>query len=330
MQQHIRIGTRESALARWQAEQVRDRLIFLKHTCELVLISSEGDQDLTTPLYEMGVQGIFTKTLDAALLNDRIDIAVHSMKDVPTNLPAGIVQAAVLERGKYADLFVFHPAKQIRLAEHEDMVFDEFKKTLTSNDEQALDLDQSQYLIATSSVRRRAQWLQRYPRHRVTDMRGNMQTRLQKLSDSDWDGAIFAAAGLERINLRPEHSIELSWMLPAPAQGAIMVVCREGDAALREVCAKLDHEHTAICTSIEREFLRHLQGGCTTPISALALYDKKDIYFRGNILSLDGKQKVEIEKYIPVKEIEGFGKRMATQLLDGGGKEIAEAIQHAK
>jgi hydroxymethylbilane synthase len=295
-----------------------------------VLISSEGDQDLTTPLYEMGVQGIFTKTLDAALLNGRIDIAVHSMKDVPTHLPAGIVQAAVLERGKFTDLFVFHPGKQIRLAAHEDLVFDGFKSTLSNNDEEALDLDQSQYLIATSSVRRRAQWLQRYPRHRVTDMRGNMQTRLNKLSDSDWDGAIFATAGLERINLRPAHSIELSWMLPAPAQGAIMVVCREGDDALKDICGKLNHEPTALCTSIEREFLRHLQGGCTTPISALAQYDKKDIYFRGNILSLDGKQKVEIEKYIPIKESAGFGLRMASQLLDGGGKEIAEKIQHAK
>src|SRR6476661_6584956 len=104
MQQHIRIGTRESSLARWQAEQGRDRLISLKHTCELVLISSEEDQDLTTPLYEMGVQGIFTKTLDAALLNDRIDIAVHSMKDVPVQLAQGLNQAAVLKRGSYKDI----------------------------------------------------------------------------------------------------------------------------------------------------------------------------------------------------------------------------------
>src|SRR5690606_26134972 len=156
-----------------------------------------GDIDLVTPLYEIGVQGIFTKALDAALLNNRIDIAVHSLKDVPTLLPKNIVQAAVLKRGPVRDLLVYK----------QDTAF----------------LDQKDYTahIATSSLRRKAQWLRRFPQHQVHNLRGNVNTRLQKLAAEPWDAAIFAAAGLERTNLRPEKALELDWMLPAPAQGAV-------------------------------------------------------------------------------------------------------------
>ena len=212
MKNKIRIGTRESQLAVWQATAVQQLLAANGFESELVYIKSEGDIDLETPLYEMGVQGIFTRSLDIALLNNKIDIAVHSMKDVPVQLAKGIIQAAVLKRASYKDLLVY------------------------KEDDSFLQDKDSAAVIATSSIRRKAQWLHRYPNHTIENLRGNVNTRLQKVKENNWQGAIFAAAGLERINLRPQNCIELDWMLPAPAQGAIMVVCREDDDFAASAC----------------------------------------------------------------------------------------------
>ena len=301
----IRIGTRESQLAVWQAMQVKSLLSQYGFSAELVYIKSEGDIDLKTPLYEMGVQGIFTRSLDAALLNHKIDIAVHSMKDVPTQLPSGIIQSAVLPRGPVNDLLVFKNGQDF--------------------------LNEESYVanIATSSLRRKAQWLNKYPNHRIHNLRGNVNTRLRKLSEENWNAAIFAQAGLERIDLRPENSQVIDWMLPAPAQGAIMVVCRKEDNYTLEACRNFNDESTALCTQIERDFLRTLMGGCSTPISALAEIKKESIHFRGNILSLDGSKKASIEKKIAVADADNFGKIAAEELLINGGKEIAEEIRHA-
>ncbi len=292
----IRIGTRESQLAVWQATQVQQLLAENNFQSELVYIKSEGDIDLHTPLYEMGVQGIFTRSLDIALLTDKIDIAVHSMKDVPTQLPKGIVQSAVLERASYKDLFVFNESTAKVNGEwsivNKDP--DNFERLFTFH-HSPLTIDHSPFTIATSSIRRKAQWLNRYPHHLIENLRGNVNTRLRKVSESNWQGAIFAAAGLERIGLRPQNSIELDWMLPAPAQGAIMVVCRDADDFCLDACQHFNHSHTALCTKIERDFLRILLGGCSTPISALAQVKNDSIIFKGNILSVDGKEKVEVE-----------------------------------
>jgi hydroxymethylbilane synthase len=305
MKQIIRIGTRESQLAVWQANQVKELLSKNGFNTELVHIKSEGDLDLATPLYEMGVQGIFTRSLDAALLNNQIDIAVHSMKDVPTQLPQGITQAAVLKRGPVYDLLVYkNPLEVIE------------KKDYGAN-------------IATSSLRRKAQWLHRYPHHQVHNLRGNVNTRLRKLGEENWDAAIFAQAGLERIGLRPLNSKIIEWMMPAPAQGAIMVVCRSEDDYTMSACKSFDDEETALCTKIERDFLRELFGGCSTPISALAISTDQHIHFRGNILSLDGTQKVEAEKYLPIGNAEDCGKQAAQEVLARGGKKITEEIRHA-
>jgi hydroxymethylbilane synthase len=154
-----------------------------------------------------------------------------------------------------------------------------------------------------------------------------VNTRLAKVADSHWNGAIFAAAGLERINLRPEHSLELDWMLPAPAQGAIMVVCREEDKAIADICQAFNDADTALCTQIERDFLRALLGGCSTPISALADVKNGQIYFQGNILSVDGRQKVAIEKTIDRASAAGLGSTLANELLANGGQAIADGIQ---
>jgi hydroxymethylbilane synthase len=323
----IRIGTRESQLAVWQATKVQELLSQHNFQSELVLIKSEGDIDLQTPLYEMGVQGIFTKSLDIALLTNKIHIAVHSMKDVPTQLAKGIVPAAVLERASYKDLLVY---KENALVNGQwSMVND----TDPAKFEALFTIDNSPFTtpftIATSSIRRKAQWLNRFPNHTLDNLRGNVNTRLRKVAESNWHGAIFAAAGLERINLRPQNSIELDWMLPAPAQGAIMVVCREADDFCLNACNHFHDSNTALCTQIERDFLRLLLGGCSTPISALAEVKNDKVIFKGNILSVDGKEKVEVEKIVSVTEAADLGKTAAEYLLANGGQKIANDIRNA-
>ncbi len=318
----IRIGTRESQLAVWQATKVQELLAQNNFQSELVYIKSEGDIDLQTPLYEMGVQGIFTKSLDIALLNNTIDIAVHSMKDVPTQLAKGLTQAAVLERASYKDLLVYKDADMVN--GEWSMVNEEPEKFNA-----LFTIHHSPFTIATSSIRRKAQWLNRFPNHTLENLRGNVNTRLRKVAESNWHGAIFAAAGLERINLRPENSIELDWMLPAPAQGAIMVVCRESDDFCLDACDLFNHINTAICTKAERDFLRLLLGGCSTPISALAEVKNDSIIFKGNILSIDGKEKVEVEKIVSVTEAADLGKIAAVNLLANGGQKIADGIRNA-
>jgi len=305
MESAIKIGTRESQLAVWQASQVLHLLQQQGINAELVYIKSDGDIDLKTPLYDMGVRGIFTRSLDIALLEGEINIAVHSMKDVPTQLAMGIEQAAVLKRGPVSDLLVF------------------------KTDGDFLNEDEYVANIATSSIRRRAQWLNKYPCHKLHNLRGNINTRLKKLAVQNWDAAIFAQAGIERINLRPVNSIIIDWMLPAPAQGAIMVVCRKDDNQVFEYCNSFNDPVTALCTKIEREFLKTLLGGCSTPISALAELQNDIIHFQGNILSPDGKNKVSIEKSIPLEEACSSGIVAAKELLVNGGQQIADNIEYA-
>ncbi len=313
----LRIGTRDSQLAVWQATQVQNLLKEAGVQSELVYIKSEGDIDTVTPLYDLGVQGVFTKTLDAALLNNRIDIAVHSMKDVPTQLAKGIQQAAVLKRASYKDIFVFKNREEVA-----DWKLGE------TNLPSPLEIGGT---IATSSIRRIAQWLHRYPNHHVENLRGNVNTRLRKVQENNWQGAIFAAAGLERIDLRPQNSVDLDWMLPAPAQGAIMVVCRKGDEATFESCQSFHDKDTALCTMLERDFLRTLMGGCSTPISALAKVEGDKVVFKGSICSRDGKQKVDIEKEILPMDAEMLGVFAANELLNQpSALKIVQDIRDAK
>jgi hydroxymethylbilane synthase len=299
MSKIIRIGTRDSQLALWQAKTVQKRLEEHGHETELVPVKSTGDLILDKPLYELGITGIFTKTLDVAMLAGSIDIAVHSMKDVPTALPIGIVQAAVLERADTQDILV-HPTPP----------------NYTQN-----------CTIATGSLRRQAQWLHKYPHHKTTDLRGNVNTRLQKLADSDWTGAIFAKAGLERIELLPEHHSILDWMTPAPAQGAMMIAALENDVFSLDACSKLNHETTALCTHIEREFLRTLEGGCTAPIGALATIQDNTIHFTGVLFSLDGKTKLEVSQTVSAQNALGFGTDCALEILDQGGRVLMKEIK---
>lgn len=300
MEKKIRIGTRDSELALWQANTVKSKFEDLGYTTELVPVKSTGDLVLDKPLYEMGITGIFTKTLDVAMINGTVDIAVHSMKDVPTLLPRGIVQTAVLERATSQDILVTHKPKL------------DFEKPCT---------------IATGSLRRQAQWLHRYPNHKLVDLRGNVNTRLQKLITNNWEGAIFAKAGLERINVLPEKHIDLDWMIPAPAQGAMVIVAMEKDSFSREATSLLNHRNSEICTHIEREFLNTLEGGCTAPIGALAEVIDDKILFKACLFSLDGVEMLEIEKSITTADYLGFGKDCAKHILQNGGKELMGKIK---
>lgn len=303
MDRVIRIGTRDSQLALWQANTVKDKLEKLGYKTQLVPVKSEGDLVLDKPLYEMGITGIFTKTLDVAMLNGTVNIAVHSMKDVPTALPKGIVQVAVLERASSEDILVTKGAI-------------DYSKPCT---------------IATGSLRRKAQWLSRYPHHTVVDLRGNVNTRLQKLQDNNWQGAIFAKAGLKRINVLPDTFETLDWMLPAPAQGAMVVVALEKDDFCKEALSKLNHRPSEICTQIERDFLRTLEGGCTAPIGALAEVVGANIQFKGCLFSLDGKQKFEIATSALLSLHSGekhtLGEEKAKEVLGTGGSELMVEIK---
>ncbi|MEM9686862.1 MAG: hydroxymethylbilane synthase [Bacteroidota bacterium] len=300
MNNTIRIGTRGSRLALWQANTVKNQLETLGYNTALITVATPGDLSTTQPLYEIGITGIFTKTLDTAMINGTVDIAVHSMKDVPTALPKGIVAGAVLKRGAVHDVLIF-------------------KKSPNPPDKSAV--------IATGSLRRKAQWLNKYPHHNIVNLRGNVNTRLQKLNDNPWNGAIFARAGLERLEQIPENHTILDWMLPAPAQGAILVTAMENDTFSIDALSKISHSESAICTHIERQFLRVLEGGCTAPIGALATLNDDHIQFKGGIYSLDGTQKAEIQQSIAVSHAEHFGKKCAQQLLTNGGDIIMKEIK---
>ena len=286
----IRIGTRDSTLALWQARHVQEMLRSIELESVLVPVKSTGDINLTQPLYEMGITGVFTKELDIALLNNQIDLAVHSMKDVPTLLPSELTTAFVPKRGNPLDVVVVkheRPKNKGRV-------------------------------IATSSLRRQAQWLNQHPKDSVVPLRGNMQTRLNKLNNENWDGAIFALAGLERLEIPIQNSLSLDWMIPAPAQGALMVVGRESDKKMISQLQSLNHVPTVLCVKAERDFLRTLQGGCSAPIGALASVDNDKIRFKGCLTDLDGKVHVEVEEVFETKT-QNIGEKAAKILLKQKG-----------
>lgn len=308
----IRIGTRDSELALWQANTVQKQLNDLGYVTEIVAVKSQGDIILDKPLYELGITGIFTKTLDIAMINGQVDIAVHSMKDVPTALPQKIVQAVVLERANVVDLLVHKGS---------------------------LDFLNGTGTIATSSLRRQAQWWNKYPNHKVVDLRGNVNTRMQKLNENEWDGAVFAAAGLERLGFMNRKEIKspsfggvgeaLDWMIPAPAQGAMVVLALANDNFTLDALSQLNHIETEICTYIERQFLKTLEGGCTAPIGALATYNEKNdtIDFKGTLLSIDGKQKLAIDKIVDISEWKKLGFNAAQEILNNGGSALMMEIK---
>lgn len=297
----IRIGTRKSPLAMWQANLVASKLEELGQSTQIVAISSEGDINLKQPIYEIGISGVFTRSLDIALLNGEIDIAVHSLKDVPTLLPKGIEMKGFMERGNHQDILVYKSEE----------IFE--KETRT---------------IATGSLRRKAFWLNQYPQDTLVDLRGNVQLRIQKLIDSDWDGAIFAYAGLDRSEILQElaeKNLEfkvLDWMISAPSQGIVGIAAME-DFELPQI----SNEQSKIAATIERQFLNVLEGGCTAPIGGYANVQNEEIHFKGAVLSLDGKTKLMIEETFLRSEFEHKGKDLAQKLNEHGAFDLIQIIQ---
>ena len=299
----LRIGTRKSELAQWQANKVAKALENRGHSTELVRITSEGDQDQKTPLSEMGGKGVFTKALDDALLSGEIDMAVHSFKDLPTVQPLPLHVAAVLEREDPRDALVAPDGL--------DFLNDESTSNVT---------------VATGSTRRKAQWLAKYAHHTITNLRGNVNTRLQKVHDNDWKGAIFAAAGLKRINLDAHISSYLDWMVPAPAQGAMAVMIRDDDQRMAKIVTPLNHLETEVCTSIERDLLHDLEAGCSAPVGAYAYKSGSVLKFRAVALEPDGSEKYEYESEESWSTCSNLGHRAADMLLEQGAAGIINSL----
>lgn len=300
----LKIGTRKSPLAMWQAYQAQDLLQKYGYETEIVPISSEGDLKLSQPIYELGITGVFTKTLDIALVNGQVDVAVHSLKDVPTQLANGLHLTACLPRGDHRDILVY---------KSDDILLKD-KRT-----------------IATGSLRRRAFWWNKYPNDEVVDLRGNVQLRLQKLLDNDWDGAIFAYAGLNRSEILDELDSKglkymfIDNMISAPSQGIVGIVSRT-DLDLSHVSDK----NAETAAKIERSFLRKLQGGCTAPIGGFAnILDNNSIEFNGSVLSLDGKTKIEVQSNFEGNNPEEFGIEMANRCIEQGADKLIQEIKIA-
>ena len=299
---NIKIGTRNSALALWQANEVCSIIEDSGRQASIIEVQSAGDQDLTTPLHQFSGTGIFTKVLDDALLNGEVDIAVHSLKDYPTQAPRGISMAAVLPRGPHQDILVMRK-------------------------EQTFPSDESEAVIATGSIRRRAQWLSRFPNHQFENLRGNVQTRLNKLSQSNWSGAIFALAGLQRVALLPDNYEILDWMIPAPAQGIIGITCRTEDFKALEFLKVINDEKTFLLAQLERQFLRTVEGGCSAPVGAHAEKHGHHITLKAGVFALDGSHKVIDSLSTDITNATRLGITLAEKVLANGGKEIMDSIK---
>ena len=298
MNKPIILGSRASKLALWQTNLVKKKLEDSGVKCEIKTISSSGDIDLKTPIYSMGITGVFTKELDQALLNKEIDVAVHSLKDVPTRLAEEICIGAVLKRGKWEDIILWKnmecKSKKIRS-------------------------------VATGSLRRKFQWKLKYPNDKVVPIRGNIPSRIKKLNtDPKIDGVFFASAALSRLKIYEINEQTLNNFLPAPCQGFIVATCLKKNKFIIENLNKINNKKSSICSEIERDFLRTLEGGCSAPIGAIAEVKGKVIDFKGGVFSMKGEEPKIIEALLKIDERNGVGKRLANEVLKNGGRKYIE------
>ncbi len=308
MSRTIRIASRKSQLALVQTHWVRDELqkAFPEISFEIESMSTQGDKILDAPLSKIGDKGLFTKELEVQMLDGRADFAVHSLKDLPTNLPEGLMLGCVTEREDPADALVVHENfKSYQLAE------------LPAGT-----------IIGTSSLRRLAQLRHHYPHLEFKDVRGNLNTRLAKLDAGEYDGLILAYAGLHRLGFgdRIHQSIPAAISLHAVGQGALGIECREGDEETLKVIKHLEHLPTAQRCHAERSFLRELEGGCQVPIGVNTTIAEGKLVLKGLVASLDGLKIVQGEISGAPEEADQLGLQLATQLKDQGAMEILQAI----
>ncbi len=295
----IKIGTRASRLALWQAEFAAAELkkFFPELEIELVKVKTTGDKILDAPLAKIGGKGLFTKELELQLANGEIDLAVHSLKDVPTELPEGFKIAAITKRSQPFDAFVSNK-------------FPSFA-SLPKNS-----------VVGTSSLRRAAQILSLRPDLQIKNLRGNVETRLKKLDAEEFDAIILAAAGLERLGYSSRIGEILTEIIPAAGQGALAVETRAGDEKIFSYVQKLNDNETCAAIEVEREFLKEVGGSCQIPVGVFAQIDGDKIKIRAIISSVDGKKIVRDSEIAPLEKICGLGKKIAARLLDNGGREI--------
>ncbi len=305
MKSLLRIATRKSPLAIWQAEHVAGALRRLhpELEVELVTMTTQGDRILDAPLARIGGKGLFVKELEAAMLEDRADIAVHSVKDVPMELPETLVLPVILEREDPLDAFV-------------------------SNDHEHLDQLPAGSRVGSSSLRRQCQLRARRPDLVVTDLRGNVNTRLAKLDAGEYQAILLAAAGLKRLGFdhRIRTRLEPELSLPAVGQGAIAIECREGDAEVMRLIAGLAHADTSTRVRAERAFNRRLEGGCQVPLAAHALLHGDELHLRGLVGAVDGSRILRAEIRGSRDQGEELGVSLAEDLLaQGAGELLAQA-----
>jgi hydroxymethylbilane synthase len=302
----VRIGTRASPLALWQANHVADRLR-REHpglAVELVEIQTTGDRVQGVPLSSFGGEGVFTKAIQNALLEERVDLAVHSLKDLPTLVMPELTLAAVPPRGPSGDVLVSHRHKSFEA------------------------LPQGAQ-VATSSLRRRAQVLHRRPDLRLVEIRGNVDTRLRKLDEQGLDALLLAEAGLRRLGLE-RHITEVlnpAWLFPAVGQGALGIECRTSDANTQVLLEPLDDAPTRAAVLAERSLLRTLGGGCHVPVGARTHYTPDRLALRGTVLSPNGVRRIEADLAGPPEQAEDLGIELAQKLLAQGARELLEAGQ---
>ena len=305
MKRKIKIGTRGSKLALWQAGWVKSALeeLFSYIYVELVIIKTKGDKILDVPLAKIGGKGLFVKEIEEALIDGRIDLAVHSMKDMPGVIPDGLRIGAVPKREDSRDALVSIKGK-----------FSDLPKGAT---------------VGTSSLRRSAQLKSQRPDLNITPLRGNLDTRLKKLDSGMMDAIILAAAGLKRMNLenRITQYLDDSIMLPAVGQGALAIETRADDPFISPLVAKLDHEETRVVVGGERAFLNRLEGGCQVPIAAHGKTDQNKFTLKGLIASLDGTLIIKESLSGPKNKWESIGLDLAQILLEKGGKKILEELK---
>ena len=302
---HVRIATRKSALALWQAEFVKAQLEHLHDdvSVELVPMSTQGDIILDTPLAKIGGKGLFVKELEQAMLDGRADIAVHSMKDVPVEFPEGLVLHTICKREDPRDAFV-------------------------SNNFASIDELPQGAIVGTSSLRRQCQIREARPDLVINDLRGNVNTRLSKLDNGQYDAIILAAAGLIRLKMHDRIAafIEPEVSLPANGQGAVGIECREDDEMLKTLLAPLEHNKTRIQVNAERAMNRRLEGGCQVPIGAYALVDGEQVHLRGLVGAVDGSQMLRDEVSGHVDDAEKLGIELAEKLLAQGADKILAKV----
>ncbi|ACO80865.1 porphobilinogen deaminase [Azotobacter vinelandii CA] len=305
MPREIRIATRKSALALWQAEYVKARLEQAHPglAVSLVPMVSRGDKLLDAPLAKIGGKGLFVKELETALLENAADIAVHSMKDVPMEFPEGLGLYCICEREDPRDAFV-------------------------SNAFASLDELPAGSLIGTSSLRRQAQLLARRPDLKIQFLRGNVNTRLAKLDAGEYDAIILAAAGLIRLGFegRIRSRIAIADSLPAGGQGAVGIECRSADREIQALLAPLDHAPTALRVGAERALNKRLNGGCQVPIACYAELEDGQLWLRGLVGQPDGRLLLRAEARAPADEAEALGVRVAEALLAQGAQRILAAV----